>query len=50
MPLLALCTRNELSEVLHHSEASTVLRNAARELLERLPPLRASEARGQTLQ
>jgi hypothetical protein len=50
MPLLAVCTRNELSEVLHHSEGSGVLRSAALELLERLPPLRASEARGQTLQ
>ena len=46
MPLLAVCTRNELSEVLHHSESSHVLRSAAHELLERLPPLRASEASG----
>ena len=46
MPLLAVCTRNELSEVLHHSESSNVLRSAAHELLERLPPLRASEAPG----
>lgn len=46
MPLLAVCTRNELSEVLHHAESSNVLRNAALELLERLPPLRVSEAPG----
>jgi hypothetical protein len=46
MPLLAVCTRNELSEVLHHSESSNVLRSAAHELLERLPPWRASEAPG----
>ena len=50
MPLLAVCTRNELSEVLHHSESSPVLRSAALELLERLPPLRESEAPSFTLQ
>jgi len=50
MPLLAVCTRNELVELLHHSEASPVLRSAALELLERLPPLRASEMPGPTLQ
>jgi len=50
MPLLAVCTRSELSEVLHHSESSAVLRSAALELLERLPPLRASEAPEPTLQ
>lgn len=46
MPLLALCTRSELAELLQHSEASAVLRRAALELLERLPPLRASELPG----
>jgi len=50
MPLLAVCTRGELTEVLHHSESSTVLRGAARELLERLPPIRASETSEPTLQ
>jgi hypothetical protein len=50
MPLLAVCTRNELAEVLRSSDASGVLRNAARELFERLPPLRASETPGPTLQ
>jgi len=50
MPLLAVCTRNELSEVLHHSESSTVLRGAAHELLERLPPLRVSDPPEPTLQ
>lgn len=50
MPLLALCTRNELSEVLQHTESSPTLRTAALELLERLPPLRASEAPLPTLQ
>lgn len=50
MPLLSVCTRNELSEVLHHSEASPVLRSAAHELLERLPPLRTAEAPTPTLQ
>ena len=50
MPLLAVCTRNELAEVLHHSESSPCLRSAAHELLERLPPLRASEVPPPTLQ
>ncbi|MEO8903413.1 MAG: hypothetical protein ABI488_14470 [Polyangiaceae bacterium] len=50
MPLLSVCTRNELTEVLHHSESSPVLRSAAHELLERLPPLRASEMPDITLQ
>lgn len=50
MPLLAVCTRSELSEVLHHSESPAVLRGAALELLERLPPIRASEAPEPTLQ
>jgi len=50
MPLLAVCTRNELSEVLHHSESSPILRSAAHELLERLPPIRASEVPEPTLQ
>jgi hypothetical protein len=50
MPLLAVCTRSELSEVLHHSESSSVLRGAAHELLERLPPLRISEAPEPTIQ
>lgn len=50
MPLLSVCTRNELTEILHHSESSPVLRSAALELLERLPPLRASEAPSPTLQ
>ncbi len=50
MPLLAVCTRSELSAVLHHSESSPVLRSAALELLERLPPLRESQAPSPTLQ
>ncbi len=50
MPLLAVCTRQELCEVVHHSETSTVLRGAAHELLERLPPLRDAETRETTLQ
>jgi len=50
MPLLAVCTRNELAEVLHSSDASAVLRSAAHELFERLPPLRPSEAPEPTLQ
>lgn len=50
MPLLAVCSRNELSEILHHSESSPVLRTAALELLERLPPLHSVEDPTATLQ
>jgi hypothetical protein len=50
MPLLAVCTRTELANVLHSSDASTVLRSAALELFERLPPLRESTAPSPTLQ
>jgi len=50
MPLLAVCTRSELDEVLHSTDASAVLRSAALELFERLPPLRQSEAPEPTLQ
>jgi hypothetical protein len=39
MPLLALCHRGELAEVLESSDTSTVLRLTALELLERRPPL-----------
>lgn len=39
MPLLAVCTRCELLEVVHGVDASLALRGAARELLERSPPL-----------
>lgn len=39
MPLLAVCNRNELQDVLQNTDSSSVLRNAALELLERLPPL-----------
>lgn len=40
MPLLAVCTRGELVEVLHSADSSGVLRTTARELLEKRPPLR----------
>jgi len=50
MPLLAVCTRSELSEVLHHSESSASLRGAAHELLERAPPLKTSPTPEPTLQ
>ena len=50
MPLLSVCTRNELLDVLRSSDSSGVLRNAAHELFERLPPLRESEASEPTLQ
>jgi hypothetical protein len=39
MPLLAVCTRPELLEVLHGVDTPLVLRGTARELLDRSPPL-----------
>lgn len=39
MPLLAVCTRCELLEVVHGVDAPLSLRGSARELLERSPPL-----------
>ncbi|HEY4105379.1 MAG TPA: hypothetical protein VGM44_15885 [Polyangiaceae bacterium] len=50
MPLLAVCARNELYEIMHSSDASSALRTAALELFERLPPLRESELPEPTLQ
>lgn len=41
MPLLAICHRGELAEVLESSDTSTVLRLTALELFERRPPLEA---------
>lgn len=45
MPLLGLCTREELRDVLKSTETSIVLRGTAQELLARRPPL-ASEPPG----
>lgn len=39
MPLLAVCTRCELLDVVHGVDAPITLRGAAQELLERSPPL-----------
>ena len=39
MPLLAVCTRCELLDVVHGVDAPIALRGAAQELLERSPPL-----------
>lgn len=39
MPLLAVCTRCELLEVVHGVDAPLALRGSAQELLERSPPL-----------
>jgi len=39
VPLLALCTRQELRQLTEAADASSVLRVTARELLERRPPL-----------
>lgn len=42
MPLLAVCTRCELREVIHGVDAPLALRGSAQELLERSPPLQKS--------
>lgn len=39
VPLLAVCTRSELIEVVHAADSNLVLRATALELLERRPPL-----------
>jgi hypothetical protein len=39
VPLLAVCTRSELIEVVHATDSNLVLRATALELLERRPPL-----------
>ena len=44
MPLLAVCTRCELLEVVHGVDAPLALRGSAQELLERSPPLQKSTA------
>jgi hypothetical protein len=43
MPLLAVCTRGELLEIVHGADASMVLRATAQELLQRRPPLAVPE-------
>jgi hypothetical protein len=50
MPLLAVCTRCELVEVVHGVDASLTLRGAAQELLERSPPLHRGAASSTALQ
>jgi hypothetical protein len=42
MPLLAVCTRCELLEVVHGGDTPRALRGSAQELLERSPPLQKS--------
>jgi hypothetical protein len=49
VPLLALCTRQELVALLDSPDISLVLRGTALELLERMPPLRSS-GHGTTVQ
>jgi hypothetical protein len=46
MPLLAVCTRAELLEILDSADTAPVLRVTAHELIERRPPLRDAEALG----
>lgn len=50
MPLLAVCTRCELLEVLHGVDTPLVLRGSAQELLERSPPLQKGVSSSQLLQ
>jgi hypothetical protein len=50
MPLLAVCTRCELLDVVHGVDAPLALRGSAQELLERSPPLRKSAATSNVLQ
>jgi len=50
MPLLAVCTRPELLEVVHGVDAPLVLRGSAQELLERSPPLQKSATNSTVLQ
>jgi hypothetical protein len=50
MPLLAVCTRCELLEVVHGVDAPLALRASAQELLERSPPLQAGASDSTVLQ
>ena len=50
MPLLAVCTRPELLEVVHGVDAPLALRGSAQELLERSPPLQKSATDSTVLQ
>jgi hypothetical protein len=50
MPLLAVCTRCELLEVVHGADTPLVLRGSARELLERSPPLPRNATTSDVLQ
>jgi hypothetical protein len=50
MPLLAVCTRCELLEVVHGVDAPLALRGSAQELLERSPPLPRGAAASEVMQ
>jgi hypothetical protein len=50
MPLLAVCTRCELLEVVHGVDAPLALRGSAQELLERCPPLQKSASTSDLVQ
>jgi hypothetical protein len=50
MPLLAVCTRCELVEVVNGADAPLALRGAARELLDRSPPLPRALASSNVIQ
>lgn len=49
MPLLALCNREELRDVLRSTETSVVLRGTAQELLARRPPMPENEDQRRTV-
>jgi hypothetical protein len=50
MPLLAVCTRCELLDIVHGADAPLPLRGSARELLERSPPFHRTVASSNVLQ
>lgn len=50
MPLLPICKRTELQEVVRATETSMVLRGTALELLERRPPIKGVDAADAVLQ
>ncbi len=50
MPLLPVCKRTELKEVVRATESSMVLRATALELLERRPPIKGVDRADAVLQ
>jgi hypothetical protein len=50
MPLLAVCTRCELLDIIHGADAPLALRASAQELFERSPPIQRSVSTSNILQ